>query len=89
MEPAQPPIGAPDELLRLTGGRIPFPRTAADRARSGDPRQAVTERYSSFDDYFARYTAAAGELEAAGYLLPEQLAGIEEWAQSARPLFAE
>ena len=82
-----PAIGAPGELLRLTGGRIPFPRTAADRERSGDPRAAVTERYSSFDAYLERYMAAAGELEAAGYLLPEQSAGLDEWAQSARPLF--
>ena len=82
-----PAIGAPGELLRLTGGRIPFSRTAADRERSGDPRAAVTERYSSFDAYLERYMAAAGELEAAGYLLPEQSAGLKEWAQSARPLF--
>ena len=84
-----PAIGAPDELLRLTGGRIPFPRTAADRERTGDPRRAVTERYSSFDDYLARYMAAAGELEAAGYLLPEHFAGLEERAQSNRPLFEQ
>ena len=84
-----PAIGAPDELLRLTGGRIPFPRTAAERERAGDPRRAVTERYGSFEEYVEQYMAAAGELEAAGYLLPEQLAGIEEWAQSARPLFGE
>ena len=48
----------------------------------------MTERYSSFDAYLERYMAAAGELEAAGYLLPEQLAGLEERTQSARPLFS-
>ena len=84
-----PAIGAPDELLRLTGGRIPFPRTAADRVRSGDPRPAVTERYSSFADYRERFMAAANELEAAGYLLPEHMAGLKEGAQSARPLFGK
>ena len=84
-----PAIGAPDELLRLTGGRIPFPRTAAERERAGDPRRAVTERYGSFEEYVEQYMAAAGELEAAGYLLPEQLAELEAHAQSARLLFAE
>ena len=84
-----PAIGAPGELLRLTGGSIPFPRTAADRARSGDPRRAVTERYGSFDEYFGRYMEAAGELEAGGYLLPEHMAALEESAQAARPLFGK
>ena len=84
-----PAIGAPGELLRLTGGSIPFPRTAADRARSGDPRRAVTERYGSFDEYFGRYMEAAGELEAGGYLLPEHMAALEERAQAARPLFGK
>lgn len=84
-----PAIGAPGELLRLTGGRIPFPRTAAERGQAGDPRRAVTERYGSFDDYLERYMAVAGELEEAGYLLPGHMAGLDERAQSARPLFGE
>ena len=84
-----PAIGAPDELLRLTGGRIPFPRTAAERERAGDPRRAVTERYGSFEEYVEQYMAAAGKLEVAGYLLPEHMTGLEAHAQSARPLFAE
>ena len=84
-----PAIGAPGELLRLTGGRIPFPRTAAERERTGDPRRAVAERYGSFEDYLAQYMAAAGGLEAAGYLLPEHVGGLEAQAQSARPLFGE
>ena len=84
-----PAIGAPDELLRLTGGRIPLPRTAAEREQSGDPRPAVTERYASFDDYLERYLAAADHLVAAGYLLPEHLDGLKAQAQAARALFGE
>jgi hypothetical protein len=80
-------IGAPEALLRLTGGRIPFPRTAAQRVRNGDPRRAVTERYGSFDDYFAQYMAAAGKLEAEGYLLAEHMDGLEAHARAARELF--
>ena len=84
-----PASGAPGALLRLTGGRIPFPRTAADRARTGDPRRAVTERYDGFEDYLEQYMAAAGKLVAEGYLLPEHMDALEAQAQSARPLFAE
>ena len=82
-----PASGAPDALVRLTGGRIPFPRTAADRERTGDPRPAVTERYGGFEDYLERYMAAARKLEAAGYLVDEHMDGLEAHAQSARPLF--
>ena len=84
-----PEIGAPDELLRLTGGYVPFPRTAAAGAAAGDPRRAVTERYRDFDDYLARYRAAADALVSKGYLLPEHLPGLEELARSHRPLFEE
>lgn len=82
-----PAIGAPTELLRLTGGSIPFPRTAADRARTGDPRRAVTERYAGFDDYLAQYRAAADALVADGYLLPAHRAGLEALARRNAPLF--
>ena len=84
-----PAIGAPTELLRLTGGAIPFPRTAADRVRTGDPRPAVTERYAGFDDYLARYLAAADALVADGYLLPEHRAGLEKTARAHAPLFED
>ena len=82
-----PASGAPDALVRLTGGRIPFPRTAADRERTGDPRRAVTERYGGFEDYLERYMAAARKLVAAGYLVEEHMDELEAHAQSARPLF--
>ena len=82
-----PASGAPDALVRLTGGRIPFPRTAADRERTGDPRRAVTERYASFEDYLEQYMTAAEKLLAAGYLVDEHMDGLEAHAQSARPLF--
>ncbi len=82
-----PASGAPDALVRLTGGRIPFPRTAADRERNGDPRRAVTERYGSFEDYLEQYMAAAEKLVAAGYLVEEHMDELEAQARSARPLF--
>ena len=82
-----PASGAPDALVRLTGGRIPFPRTAAERERTGDPRRAVTERYGGFEDYLEQYMAAARKLEAAGYLVEEHMDALEAHAQSARALF--
>ena len=66
-----PNIGAEDEMLRLTGSYIPFPRSAAERTASGDPRQAVMERYRDFDDYLSRTMAVAEQLLSQGYLLPE------------------
>ncbi|MGH7062033.1 MAG: alpha/beta hydrolase domain-containing protein, partial [Stellaceae bacterium] len=40
-----PECGAPDKLMSLSGATIPFPATREDRARAGDPRRAIAERY--------------------------------------------
>ena len=82
-----PAIGAETELLSLAGSRIPFPRTSADRAETDDPREAVTDRYVDFVDYLGRYMAAADQLVADRYLLPEHLAGLEAIAEANRVLF--
>ena len=82
-----PAIGAPTELLSLTGGYIPFAKTVAERKTSGDPRRSVAERYRDFDDYLARYLAAAEELVEKRFLLPEHLEVVEETALSHRSLF--
>ena len=82
-----PAIGAETELLSLTGSRIPFPLTPAERAETGDPRQAVRERYADFEDYHGRYMAAAARLVSDRYLLPEHLSGLEAIASENRSLF--
>ena len=82
-------IGAPDALLGLAGGYIPFPRTKADREASGDPRPSVEERYDSFEAYRAQIMRAAGALVAEGYLLDEHLAGVEARADANRGLFGK
>ena len=82
-----PGIGAETEQLSLTGSRIPFPVTPAERAQTGDPRQAVRERYADFEAYRGRYMAAADQLVADRYLLPEHLAGLETIATEHRSLF--
>lgn len=83
-----PAIGAPTELLDRQGGRIPFPATAEERERTGDPRRAVAERYADFADYRARYLAAIEPLIAGGYLLPAHRRPLEAVAEAHRPLFA-
>ena len=84
-----PAIGAETELLSLTGSRIPFPVTPAERARTGDPRQAVTERFADFEDYLGRYMAVAHQLVADRYLLAEHLGRLEAIATEHRSLFEQ
>ena len=68
-------------------GLTPFPLTPAERAETGDPRQAVRERYADFEDYHGRYMAAAARLVSDRYLLPEHLSGLEVIASENRSLF--
>jgi hypothetical protein len=63
-----PEIGAPDELLLRAGATLPFPRSAAERAATGDRRRSIEERYASREDYLGRVRAAATELVQARYL---------------------
>ena len=41
-----PSIGAPDQRVAFETSYIPFPKTAADRQKTGDPRKSIAERYS-------------------------------------------
>lgn len=63
------PHGAEGMLANLDGSYLPFARTAAERGN--DPRPAVLERYPSRAVYLERFTEAALELQADGFLLPE------------------
>ncbi len=73
-----PSIGAPDQRVAFECSWIPFPKTAADREKSGDPRKSVEERYKNHDDYLARYTAALDELIKQRWILPEDRAAVLE-----------
>jgi len=64
-------IGAPDELYSMVGSFIPFPRTKAERIRTGDPRRSIEERYAGRKDYLTRVSAAAYNLVKTGYLLQD------------------
>jgi hypothetical protein len=70
-----PDIGGAAQLLYFAGATLPFPRTRAERERTGDPRRSIAERYTSREDYLARVRAAAKALAAAGHLIDEDLEG--------------
>ncbi len=85
-----PSIGAPTQRVPFEVSYIPFPKTAADRIRTGDPRLSIAERYKGRADYMARFTRAADELVKKRYILPEDRAaliqeGERDWDYATRP----
>ena len=68
-----PDIGGDEQLLYFAGATLPFAKTAQERARSGDPRPSIAERYASREDYLERVRKTALELVAARYLLEEDV----------------
>lgn len=58
---------------RFDGSFVPFARTEAERAASGDPRPSLEARYRTRDDFVAAVRAAAERQIAAGLLLPEDM----------------
>lgn len=63
--------GAQTELVRLSGGYIPFSATATQASARQDRRAPLSQRYTSGDEYLRRYEAATDALIAQGYLLPQ------------------
>jgi Alpha/beta hydrolase domain len=81
-----PSIGLSDLRLSFYGSFIPFARTAAQRAQTGDPRLSVAERYASRDEYMGKFAEAAIKLMHERFLLREDLPallerGEREWAE--------
>ncbi len=64
-----PAIGAPTEQYALTGSMIPFPRTAEERTKAGDPRLSIAERYKDQQEYLDKVEAAAKALVKTRFLL--------------------
>jgi hypothetical protein len=64
-----PSAGAPTEQYALIGSMIAFPRTQAEREKSGDPRLSIAERYPNQQEYLGRIEAAARELVKQRFLL--------------------
>ena len=73
-------IGAPDTLIVNSGAYIPFPATRAERARTGDPRHSIEERYASRVEYLAKVTQVANRLAAERYVLQGDVPAIIEAA---------
>jgi hypothetical protein len=57
----------------MMGVTLPLAPTESERARNGDPRPSLAERYRDREDYLAQARAAAQELVAEGFLLEEDL----------------
>jgi hypothetical protein len=71
-----PDQGAPGDLMSMMGSTLPFCRTADERARGGDPRPSIAERYASRDGYLGRVRAACAELVAVRHMLEEDVAAV-------------
>jgi hypothetical protein len=68
---------------------VPFPRTAAERAQTGDPRPSIAERYRDRADYLAHVRHAALSLVEQRYLLPEDVPLAAEIAAERYDYFTE
>ncbi len=84
-----PTIAAPDQRLPFEGSFLPFPKTAEERQRSGDPRKSIEERYPSREEYLARYQAAVDILVSERWILKEDRdamldRGKLEWADATK-----
>jgi len=69
-------IGAPHTLMVNAGGYLPFAATKADRARTGDPRPSIEERYAGRAEYLAKIDAVAQQLARDRYVLNGDLPAI-------------
>jgi hypothetical protein len=79
-----PSISAPDQRISFEASFLPFPKSAADREKSGDPRKSIAERYPSREDYLGKYTNALDELVKQRWILPEDREAVlhrgeQEW----------
>jgi hypothetical protein len=78
--PRHPDQGAAGDLMAMMGSTLPFACTAAERARTGDPRRAIDERYAGRDDYLARVQSDAQAMVVARHLLAEDVDAVVERA---------
>lgn len=79
-------MGAAGDLLRLTGGYIPFAKTKKERIANQDSRLSIEEKYGDFSTYYQLYKTATTKLVQEGYLLEEEVRGILELAEKNRSL---
>jgi hypothetical protein len=82
-------IGAPDQRVTFEASYLPFPRTAAERQNTGDPRKSIAERYVNREDYLLRYKTVVDDLVQQRWILPEDRAaliqrGEQEWIETTK-----
>ena len=82
-------IGAPDQRVAFEGSYLPFPKTAPERKKTGDPRNSIAERYASREDYLSRYALAIDDLIKQRWILPEDREallhrGDQEWENATK-----
>ncbi|HLZ14063.1 MAG TPA: alpha/beta hydrolase domain-containing protein, partial [Candidatus Acidoferrum sp.] len=75
----------PEQRLPFEGSFFPFPKDAAAREKSGDPRKSIAERYPSREIYLEKFTQATDQLIKQRWILPEDRdallqRGAEEWS---------
>ncbi len=74
-----------DELCYLNGQYVPFPKTKAEREKSGDPRLSIEERYKDQADYVRQVSRAARTLVDERFLLPEDAERLIAEAAKSNP----
>ena len=82
-------IGAPDQRVPFEGSYLPFPKTAAQKEKTGDTRRSIAERYRNHEEYRAKYEAAVDELIKERWIPGESRAallerGEAEWKEATK-----
>jgi hypothetical protein len=75
-----------DKLCTYAGGMVPFARTKAERAASGDPRLSLEERYTDHAGYVAAVRKAAASAIGAGFLLQRDADALIKAAEASAVL---
>jgi hypothetical protein len=73
-------IGAPEAIQSMVGSFIPFPKTKAEREKSGDVRLSIEERYASRAEYVGKVESAAKPLVGQRLLLDRDVERVKEKA---------
>ena len=68
------------QLIAMAGAFIPFPATRAERERTRDPRQSITERYGTRADYVKKIQESALRLAQERYILKDDAPTIVQEA---------
>ena len=78
--PRDPKTGAPDQIVPMNGLTWLFATDEAVRARTGDPRASIAQRYADAADYEARVRAVTQQLVGERYVLDEDVEVVVEAA---------